>query len=50
MYDLRAINQHVHYHSETLGMLAAYQEYRGVCISEASGIFPVGVAMCTHGC
>ena len=31
----------------TIGTTAVCPEYRGICISEASGIFPVGMANCT---
>ena len=31
----------------TIGTTAVRPEYRGICISEASGILPVGMAICT---
>ena len=31
----------------TIGTTAVCPEYGGICISEASGIFPVGMAICT---
>ena len=33
---------------DTIGTSTVCSEYRDVCILEASGIFPVGVAMHTH--
>ena len=34
--------------ADTIGTTTASPEYRGVHILEDSGVFPVGVAMCTH--
>ena len=35
-------------HCRHHGTTAGCQDYRGICISEASGIFPVGAAMDTR--
>ena len=33
---------------DTLETTAVGLEYRSICLLEASSVFPVGVAMCTH--
>ena len=36
--------------ADTIRATATCLEYRGICILEASNVFPVCVAMCTHSC